>query len=161
MKGGYAQTMKIAKEFRWEMGHRLPYHTAGCQNIHGHSYKLIVELEGEVNAHGMLMDYGDIKRIVKPLIDELDHSFLCYEGDVLMKELLKKADLKAVFVPFYATAENLCTYFMQHLTRELTRVPHVSDRQRGTIRRIKVRVYEKESAYAELTNDECRTSNVE
>ncbi len=153
--------MKIAKEFRWEMGHRLPYHTAGCQNIHGHSYKLIVELEGEVNDRGMLVDYGDIKRIVKPLIDELDHSFLCYEGDVLMKELLKKADLRAIFVPFYATAENLCTYFMQHLTRELTRVPDVGDKQRGTVRRIKVRVYEKESAYAELTNDEFRISNFE
>ena len=40
--------MKIAKEFRWEMGHRLPEHFGLCKNIHGHSYKMIVEFEGEL-----------------------------------------------------------------------------------------------------------------
>ena len=39
--------MKIAKEFRWEMGHRLPEHFGLCKNIHGHSYKMVVEFEGE------------------------------------------------------------------------------------------------------------------
>jgi len=141
--------MKIAKEFRWEMGHRLPYHKAGCQNIHGHSYKLIVELEGEVNSQGMLMDYGDIKRIVRPLIDELDHSFMCYEDDVLMKEFLGKANLKAIYVPFQVTAENLCTYFMQHLKKEISYLSE-ADKQYRTIRSIKVRVCETESTYAEL-----------
>ena len=57
--------MKIGKEFRWEMGHRLPLHTRGCQNIHGHSYKLIVEIEGEPGANGMVADYTDLKQIVK------------------------------------------------------------------------------------------------
>jgi len=41
--------MKIAKEFKWEMGHRLPEHFGQCKNIHGHSYKMLVEFEGEID----------------------------------------------------------------------------------------------------------------
>ena len=41
--------MKIAKEFNWEMGHRLPEHFGKCKNIHGHSYKMMVELEGDLD----------------------------------------------------------------------------------------------------------------
>ena len=40
--------MKVAKEFKWEMGHRLPEHFGNCKNIHGHSYKMIAEFEGEI-----------------------------------------------------------------------------------------------------------------
>ncbi|HND76050.1 MAG TPA: 6-carboxytetrahydropterin synthase, partial [bacterium] len=69
------KTVKIAKEFHWEMAHRLPYHTGGCQNIHGHSYILWVEIEGQPQENGMLLDYAEIKRIVKPMIDTLDHGF--------------------------------------------------------------------------------------
>jgi 6-pyruvoyltetrahydropterin/6-carboxytetrahydropterin synthase len=142
--------MKTAKQFRWEMGHRLPYHETGCQNIHGHSYKLIVEFEGEVDSQGMLIDYGDIKRIVKPIVEELDHSFMCYDGDVVMKELLVKADLKAVYVPFQATAENLCTYFMQYIKKELVSLRRESGSYHRNIRHIKIRVCETESTYAEV-----------
>jgi len=53
--------MKIAKEFRWEMGHRLPEHTGLCRNIHGHSYRMVVEITGDVLANGMIIDfYADL-----------------------------------------------------------------------------------------------------
>ena len=55
--------MKIAKEFRWEMGHRLLEHKGKCYNLHGHSYKLLVEFGGEVEPNGMVMDYFDVKKI--------------------------------------------------------------------------------------------------
>ncbi|MGA1250362.1 MAG: 6-pyruvoyl trahydropterin synthase family protein, partial [Candidatus Kapaibacteriota bacterium] len=49
---------RIAKEFHWEMGHRLPFHDGGCQNIHGHSYTMRVEVIGEIDpATGMVIDY--------------------------------------------------------------------------------------------------------
>ena len=34
--------MKIAKEFRWEMGHRLPEHFGLCKNIHGHCHSYVI-----------------------------------------------------------------------------------------------------------------------
>lgn len=65
--------MKIAKEFHWEMGHCLPEHFGNCKNIHGHSYKMMVELEGTQDESGMIMDYYDLKKIVNPVIEKLDH----------------------------------------------------------------------------------------
>jgi len=48
-----------------------------CRNLHGHSYRVKIYIKGEVNnENGMLIDFGEIKRIVSPLISELDHSLL-------------------------------------------------------------------------------------
>lgn len=102
--------IRIARQFHWEMGHRLPFHEGGCANIHGHSYTLWVEIEGTVDGHGMLMDYGDLKQIVQPLLEELDHSFACNESDALMADFLRTTPFKVVWFPFHTTAENLVEY---------------------------------------------------
>ncbi|MDA3844331.1 MAG: 6-carboxytetrahydropterin synthase, partial [Candidatus Kapabacteria bacterium] len=66
---------KIAKNFDWEMSHRLPNHDGLCRNIHGHSYKMRVELEGEPNKQSMVIDYYDMKLVISPLLEKLDHCF--------------------------------------------------------------------------------------
>ena len=73
--------MKIAKEFRWEMGHRLPDHFGLCKNIHGHSYKMIVEFEGELDKNQMVIDYYDVEKIINPIIEKLDHAFMINKED--------------------------------------------------------------------------------
>ena len=107
--------MKITKEFRWEMGHRLPFHSSGCENVHGHSYKLIVAVMGEPNEKGMIVDYQEISDVVKPVIDQLDHSFLCQENDEAMKEFLVSENQKMVLVPFHSTAENIVKWLADQL----------------------------------------------
>lgn len=108
--------MKIAKEFRWEMGHRLPKHDGACKNLHGHSYRMVVEVEGEVNADtGMVIDFADISAKVKPFLNELDHAFLCQEDDAEVRDLLEAMDLKRVLVPFPSTVENICRLFVERL----------------------------------------------
>ena len=133
--------IKIAKEFHWEMAHRLPYHRSGCQNIHGHSYRMFVEIEGTPGPNGMLMDYGDMKSLVKPIVDELDHAFLCSNDDEMMKPFLKTSGLKAVYVDFFTTAENLSFYFAKKIKEKL--VPYKN------IIAVKVRIQETTSSYAE------------
>ena len=133
--------IKIAKEFHWEMAHRLPYHRSGCQNIHGHSYRMFVEIEGIPGDNGMLMDYGDMKALVKPLVDELDHAFLCSNSDEVMKPFLESSKLKAVYVDFFTTAENLSFYFIKKIKEKL--VPYKN------ITALKVRIQETTSSYAE------------
>ena len=134
-------TIKISKEFHWEMAHRLPYHRSGCQNIHGHSYRMFVEIEGIPGDNGMLMDYGDMKALVKPLVDELDHAFLCSNSDEVMKPFLESSKLKAVYVDFFTTAENLSFYFIKKIKEKL--VPYKN------ITALKVRIQETTSSYAE------------
>lgn len=132
--------MKIAKEFRWEMGHRLPEHFGLCQNIHGHSYKMLVEFEGELDEQGMIIDYYDVEKIVNPIIEKLDHAFMINKNDKVVLEFLEKMNSKKVVVGFQSTAENICTYILNEVIK--ANLPL-------NIKRVKVRVYETTHDYAE------------
>ena len=48
-----------------------------CHKLHGHGYRVEVEVAGEVDPKtGFLIDYGELKKIVQPVIDQLDHQLL-------------------------------------------------------------------------------------
>ncbi|WP_026422584.1 6-carboxytetrahydropterin synthase QueD [Actinokineospora inagensis] len=71
--------MDIFREFTFEAAHRLPNVPDGhkCARLHGHSYRVVVEVSGEVDpVAGWVMDFGDLKAAVKPVIAELDHYYL-------------------------------------------------------------------------------------
>lgn len=71
--------MQIFKEFGFEAAHRLPNVPAGhkCARLHGHSFRVEVHVAGEVGAEsGWVMDFGDLKAAVRPLIERLDHRYL-------------------------------------------------------------------------------------
>jgi len=70
---------ELSKTFRFEAGHRLPKVPPDhkCHNPHGHSYRLTVMVEGEVDPEaGWVMDFGRIRKAVEPLIVQLDHRVL-------------------------------------------------------------------------------------
>lgn len=132
--------MKIAKEFRWEMGHRLPDHFGQCKNIHGHSYKMIVEFEGELDRNEMIIDYYDVEKIINPIIENLDHAFMVNKNDQIVLEFLNSMNSKKVVVDFQSTAENICLYLLNEIKK--ASLP-------GNVKKIKVRVYETSFDYAE------------
>ena len=134
--------MKVAKEFRWEMGHRLPEHFGLCKNIHGHSYKMIVEFEGEINEQGMVIDYYDVEKIINPIIEKLDHAFMVSRDDKVVLEFLNKMNSKKVVIDFESTAENICNYLLGEIRK--TKLP-------GNIKKIIVRVSETKNDYAEAS----------
>ena len=134
--------MKIAKEFRWEMGHRLPEHFGLCKNIHGHSYKMIVEFEGELDKNQMVIDYYDMEKIINPVIEKLDHSFMVNIDDKIVIEFLEKMNSKKIVVGFNSTAENICNYLLSEIKK--CSLP-------SNISSVKVRVYETQFDYAEET----------
>lgn len=133
--------MKIAKDFRWEMAHRLQCHKGKCFNLHGHSYKLQVEFEGNVDTStGMVLDYFDVKDTVAPIVDELDHSVIIWDKDTILLEKISELNSAHVVVPFESTAENLVIYFLDKISE--------ANLPKG-ISKIKVRVCETENTYAE------------
>lgn len=73
---------QLYKEFRFEAAHRLPHHDGKCARLHGHSWVCRVHIKGDRliddgPKQGMLMDFGDIKGYMKPLLNEyLDHYYL-------------------------------------------------------------------------------------
>lgn len=101
------------------MAHRLPFHDGGCRNIHGHSYSVTVELSGIPDASGMVLDYFDLSAIVSPLIERLDHAFLCDRSDTVCVGFLEETGLKAVFVDFPTTAENIAAWMFEKLSDDL------------------------------------------
>ncbi len=134
--------MKIAKKFDWEMGHRLPEHFGLCKNIHGHSYKMIVEFEGELDEQGMVIDFYDVEKIINPIIEKLDHAFMVKEDDEITLEFLEKLNSKKVVVNFVATVENICNYISDKIIK--SNLPE-------NIKFINVRVYETAEDYAEFS----------
>lgn len=71
--------MEIYKEFTFEAAHLLPNVPAGhkCGRLHGHSYRVQIHVAGELDDKlGWVMDFADIKKIVRPIIKELDHYYL-------------------------------------------------------------------------------------
>lgn len=107
--------MKIAKTFRWEMGHRLIDHQGGCRNLHGHSYRMRIEIEGEPADNGMILDFDEMTAAVRPLLQEWDHAFLCDQRDTDLVAFLQARDMKHSVIPFPSTVENLVRLVVQRL----------------------------------------------
>jgi 6-pyruvoyltetrahydropterin/6-carboxytetrahydropterin synthase len=69
--------MLITREFKFDAAHHLTAYHGKCENVHGHTYKLAVTLEGKVQKNGLVVDFTILKKIVKKhVLDELDHKDL-------------------------------------------------------------------------------------
>jgi 6-pyruvoyltetrahydropterin/6-carboxytetrahydropterin synthase len=121
------QKIRITKQFNFEMAHALKDYDGPCRNIHGHSYELFVTVVGEPikdvqsPKNGMLIDFGDLKRIVRAnIIDQLDHALLLNADtqEYLIKEL-KKGFANILLVNYQPTSENMLLDFAERLQKHL------------------------------------------
>jgi 6-pyruvoyl tetrahydropterin synthase/QueD family protein len=120
--------IRITKHFDFESAHALYGYDGKCKNIHGHSYHLYVTVIGEpiVDAenpkNGMVMDFGDLKVIVKKeIITKFDHAVVLNENSP-HKELAKTINdysHKVVLVPYQPTSENMLLDFSERIQRQL------------------------------------------
>lgn len=127
------------------MGHRLPFHKGLCRNIHGHSYRMIVEITGDMDKNGMIIDFFDLNKIIKPIIEKYDHAFLCWKSDRKVLNFLAKNKMKKVVVDYHSTVENICGNFLDLLTGKLLAV------KKHKFEEVTVKIYESPNAYAEKT----------
>ena len=108
--------IEVFKEFTVDSAHFLPNVPEGhkCGNIHGHTYRVKLGVAGPVDPHtGFVIDFGDLKAAVKPLIDQLDHSFLNDTLDNptcenLAEYLWSRIDLELSFVEVWETPTSGC-----------------------------------------------------
>lgn len=67
--------MILIKEFEFDAAHYLPQYNGKCEKLHGHTYKLVVKIEGTPDKEGMVIDFVRLKEIVKEaVLNSLDHS---------------------------------------------------------------------------------------
>lgn len=101
----------ITKKFDFEAAHWIPVFPEGhkCRRMHGHSFKVEVKLRGALDPElGILMDFADIKAVVKPYIDYLDHDCL--------NDLGERDNIPHLQNP---TSENICLWLYQELSPKL------------------------------------------
>ncbi len=69
--------MLLSKDFKFDAAHNLIHYHGKCEKLHGHTYRLRVVLEGEPDSEGMIMDFIDLKHIVKEhVLSRLDHAYI-------------------------------------------------------------------------------------
>jgi len=129
--------IRICKRFTFEAAHRLPLHVGKCQNLHGHSYKLEVEIKGTISTvSGMVMDFADLKEIVRPVVEKFDHELL---NDTFGNP----------------TAEHMILYIVSILREKLEEPKEGGTKPFSSFRSVsRVRLWETETCYAEWRRED-------
>lgn len=64
----------IFKDFTFSAAHAIRGHTRGCQNLHGHNYRVRVHLRAQrLDELGMVLDFADLKEIMEEILGPFDH----------------------------------------------------------------------------------------
>jgi 6-pyruvoyltetrahydropterin/6-carboxytetrahydropterin synthase len=104
----------VTRTFSFEAAHQLPWHSGACRELHGHGYRLEVTVGGPVNADGIVVDFADVRDVVRrEVIDQYDHKYLNDILDNPTAELiaqdawkrLEAGGLRVVRVRLWETAE--------------------------------------------------------
>ena len=116
--------IRLTKEFSFEAAHALEGYDGRCREIHGHSYRLYITIKGEPESdpespkYGMVIDFGELKRIVnEQIIDRLDHSFMMRrtpEAEQVAADLSGRFH-RVVLTDYQPTTENLLSDFAERL----------------------------------------------
>ena len=65
---------RIFKDFTFSAGHSIRGHTGGCENLHGHNYRVRIHLvAAELDELGMVLDFADLKAIAAEILGPFDH----------------------------------------------------------------------------------------
>ena len=115
--------LTVSKECIFDAAHVLTNHSGQCKNLHGHTYRLVVEV-GQVDLDAdMIIDFKDLKNVMQEVIlDRFDHAFIFdkhSESESDIATVISKHNMKSVGLPFRSTAENLSRYFFEQLSNHL------------------------------------------
>ena len=114
---------RVSKEFSFDMAHLLDVHDGKCPNLHVQTYKLLVEVAGDLLVDGakksMVMDFSDLKAVVKKaILEPMDHAFIydqTSERESKIAMLLQELQSKTFGVNFRTTAEEMARFIFQRL----------------------------------------------
>lgn len=116
----------IGKVYTFDAAHQLPGHKGKCRNLHGHTYQVEVSIKGMTNPEtGMLMDYDELDRIMKPIIEAMDHSTLLTGFETFGAEHLttKIYTLRSRF----STAENIASEILELFCNNTEDNPNIQE----------------------------------
>ena len=122
----------LTSEYDFASAHYLNGHGGKCKNLHGHNYKVVIEvgaedLQKEGSSREMVVDFYDIKQEFSKLLDSLDHS-THIENHQFKTVRHEYVDVKigdivienshVVWLPFRPTAENYSKFIFDTLVEK-------------------------------------------
>lgn len=130
-------SIELQKEaFKFSAAHFLIFPDGSAERLHGHNYRVAVEIDAALSRFGLIIDFKVVKPVVRQLLDELDEHWLVpgehhelvatRRGDgsteVRYRERLYLApDEDVIIMPVNnMSAENLATWLGRELRRRLT-----------------------------------------
>jgi 6-pyruvoyltetrahydropterin/6-carboxytetrahydropterin synthase len=118
----------VFKDFTFAAAHAVRGHTRGCENLHGHNYRVRVQVSADrLDGLGMVVDFADLKTVVGEVLRPFDHRVI---NDI------------PPFTERNTTAELLAEYVCREVQRRL---------EDGRVRVERVEVWENDSACAVFT----------
>ncbi len=119
---------EVSVEETFAAGHALRNYHGKCENVHGHNYRVRVVIEGaDLDHAGLLVDFVELKKVLRGIIERLDHQFL---NDV------------APFDKLNPSAENMARYFYQEMSHGL------GGGRQNPVRVAEVKIWETDTATA-------------
>lgn len=110
---------------KFDSAHFLAGYEGKCANIHGHHWVVEVtvkgsELQSSGTKRGMLIDFGDLKHIVRGMAENFDHALIYEHGSLKEKTVaaLNGENFRLIEVGFRPTAENFARHFYELLCSE-------------------------------------------
>lgn len=110
----------------FDSAHFLKGYNGKCANLHGHTWKVEVEVCGDSlvpdgEKRGMVIDFSELKKAVRSLADRYDHT-LIYEAGTLREHTLTalaEEGFSLTAFPLRPTAENFAAFFFEELSKSL------------------------------------------
>ena len=118
---------------RFDSAHFLKGYSGKCSNIHGHRWKIAVEVFSETlcndgQQRGMVVDFATVKKDLRELTDEFDHTLIIERNSLKEKTLsaLTEENFKITQVDFRPTAECFAKFFFDKLKEHSYNVKRVT-----------------------------------
>ncbi len=130
--------IKVEKDYLgFCSGHFITYEGHQCETLHGHNYRASINLEGPVDENYYVLNFVDVKRMLKRICDELDHRVLLplHNAQIAVEQsdesvsarykhrryVFPREDVVLLPIP-NTTAEMLAQYIAQRALGELERL---------------------------------------
>jgi 6-pyruvoyltetrahydropterin/6-carboxytetrahydropterin synthase len=96
---------RLTIEGNFSSAHQLRGYKGKCENLHGHNWKVVLTVRGEtLNEIGILVDFHDLKAMLKGCLEELDHI---------------NVNDHSAFITQNPSSENIARYIYQDIERRL------------------------------------------
>jgi 6-pyruvoyltetrahydropterin/6-carboxytetrahydropterin synthase len=103
---------EVSVEQSFSAAHRLMGYKGKCENMHGHNWKVRAAIKNKnLDKHGMVMDFTDLKKVLVTILMRLDHKVL---NDI------------TYFKKINPTSENIAQYIHNEISLILTKPSIVS-----------------------------------